>query len=91
MLTPVDLGLAYIKQSDIYGGETAAESMRIFDNVLEGTASEAQKNVVIANSACAIGIMNPNLTMADSVSMARESLDSGRALRAFKTFVEINS
>ena len=91
VLTPVDLGLAYIKQSDIYGGETAAEAMRIFDNVLEGTASEAQKNVVIANSACAIGIMNPNLTMADSVSMARESLDSGRALRAFKTFVEINS
>lgn len=91
VLTPVDLGLAYIKQSDIYGGETAAEAMKIFDNVLEGTASEAQKSVIIANSACAISIMNPNLTMADSVSMARESLDSGRALRAFKTFVEINS
>ena len=65
--------------------------MKIFDNVLEGTSTEAQKNVVIANAACGISIMNRNLSMQESINMARESLDSGRALKAFKTFVEINS
>ena len=89
--TPVDLGLKYIDQSDIYGGETPEEAMKIFDAVLEGTATEAQKNVVIANAACGISIMDKNITMADSVAIARESLEGGKALATFKKFVEINS
>jgi len=89
--TPVDLGLKYIDQSDIYGGETPEEAMKIFDAVLEGTATEAQKNVVIANAACGISIMDKNITMADSVAIARESLEVGKALATFKKFVEINS
>ena len=91
VLTPVDLGLKYVKQSDIFGGETAEEAMKIFDSVLEGTSTEAQKNVVIANAACGISIMDKNMSMADSVAMARESLNSGKALQTFKKFVELNS
>ena len=91
VLTPVDLGLKYVKQEDIFGGETAADAMKIFDAVLEGTATEAQKNVVIANAACGIAVMDANLSMSDSVAMARESLESGKAMQAFKKFVEINS
>lgn len=91
VLTPVDLGLKYVEQKDIYGGETPEDAIKIFDSVLEGTATEAQKNVVIANAACGISIMNPNLTMSDSVAVARESLESGKALETFKNFVTINS
>lgn len=91
VLTPVDLGLKYVTQEDIFGGETAADAMKIFDSVLEGTATEAQKNVVIANAACGISVMDANLTMADSVALAKESLESGKALNVFKKFVEINS
>lgn len=91
VFTPVDLGLKYVKQSDIFGGETAEETMKIFDSVLEGTATEAQKNVVIANAACGISIMDKNMSMADSVATARESLDSGKALQTFKKFLELNS
>ena len=91
VLTPVDLGLKYIEQSDIYGGETPEDAMKIFDAVLEGTSTEAQKNVVIANAACGISIMDRNISMADSVAIARESLESGKALQVFKKFVEVNS
>lgn len=91
VLTPVDLGLKYIEQSDIYGGETPEDAMKIFDAVLEGTSTEAQKNVVIANAACGISIMDRNISMADSVALARESLESGKALQVFKKFVEVNS
>ena len=90
VLTPVDLGLKYIEQSDIYGGETPEEAMKIFDSVLDGTATEAQKNVVIANAACGISVMDKNLSMSDSVAVARESLESGKALATFKKFLEIN-
>lgn len=90
VLTPVDLGLSYVEQQDIYGGDTPEQAMRIFDNVLEGTASEAQKNVVIANAACGISIMDKNLSMHDSINIARESLESGKAMQVFKKFVEVN-
>ncbi len=91
VLTPVDLGLKYIEQEDIYGGETPADALKIFDAVLEGTSSEAQKNVVIANAACGISVMDRNISIQDSVAVARESLESGKALATFKKFLELNS
>ncbi len=89
--TPVDMGLTYVRPEEISGGRSQEDAARIFDSVLEGTSPVAQKNVVIANAACGIGIMNPNLSMSDTVAMARESLESGRALKVFRKFVELNS
>ena len=89
--TPKELGLNYVEQSEIYGGETAEEAMKIFDAVLDGTATESQKNVVIANAACGISIMEKNLSMEETIAIARESLESGKALATLKKFIEINS
>ena len=89
--TPKDLGLNYVKPADIYGGNTASEAMSVFDSVLEGTCTEAQKNVILANAACGISVIDYNKSIDESIAEARESLDSGRALNAFKKFVEINS
>lgn len=89
--TPKDMGLDYVSPSDIYGGETAEQAAQIFDSVLQGTSSAAQKSVVIANAACGISVMDRNISIEDSVSMARESIDSGRALAAFRKYVELNS
>lgn len=91
VLTPIDMGLQYVEQQDIYGGETPEEAMRIFDAVLQGTASEAQKNVVIANAACGINVLDRNISILDSVALARESLDSGKALATLKKFIALNS
>ncbi len=89
--TPKDLGLNYVKPKDIYGGDTADDAKKIFDSVLEGTCTEAQKSVILANAACGISVMDYNKSIDESIAEARESLDSGRALAAFKKFVEINS
>lgn len=89
--TPKDLGLDYVQPEEIYGGATAEDAKKIFDSVLEGTSTKGQKNVIIANAACGIGIMNPNLSIEETISLARESLDSGKAIATFKKFVELNS
>lgn len=91
VFTPKDLGLNYVNPNEIYGGRTAEEAMKIFDDVLNGTATEAQKSVILANAACGISIVDRNLSIEESVALACESLDSGKALAAFKKFVEINS
>jgi anthranilate phosphoribosyltransferase len=89
--TPIEMGLSYVKPEEIYGGSTAEEAMRIFDDVLENRATRAQTDVVVANAACGISLMNPNLPITDTVAMARESIESGKALRCLKRFIEINS
>ena len=91
VFTPKDLGLNYLDPYEIYGGSTPEEAWKIFDSVLEGTSTEAQKNVIIANAACGIAVMDRNQSIEDSVLMAREALESGKALETFKKFVELNS
>ena len=91
VFTPKDLGLNYIEPKDIYGGASADEARRIFDAVLDGSATEAQKSVILANAACGISVIDRNLSVEESIVRCRESLDSGRALAAFKRFCEINS
>ena len=91
VFTPKDLGLNYVEPKDIYGGATAGDARRIFDAVLEGTATEAQTSVILANAACGISIIDRNLSVEESIALCRASLESGRALKAFRKFVEINS
>ena len=91
VFTPKDLGLNYIEPKDIYGGATAADAAHIFRSVLEGTATEAQKSVILANAACGISVIDRNLSVEESIALCRESLDSGAALKAFKRFLAINS
>lgn len=90
VFTPKDLGFNYVRPEEIFGGATAGDAMKIFDSVLEGRATESQKSVILANAACGISIIDRNLSIEDSIAMARESLDSGRALNAFKKYLEIN-
>jgi len=63
----------------------------LFDNVLQNTCTEAQKNVVLANSAVAIQVICPEMSFTDAVAQSRESLESGKALDNFKKFLELNS
>ena len=91
VFTPKDLGLDYLDKQEIYGGSTPEEASKIFVSFLSGTATSGQKNVVIANAACGISVMDRNKSIEDSVLMAREALESGRALETFKKFVALNS
>lgn len=91
LFTPADLNFDTHSQADIYGGDTIAEAAKIFDNVLEGKAKAAQRDCVIANAAFALTTLNPEMSLSEARQRAEQSIDSGRALEAFKTFVKLNS
>lgn len=91
ILQPSDLQLPTVRPEEIFGGETPQEAMRIFDNVLSNTATRSQKNVVLANAAFAIRIMEPEKSFEDCMALARESLESRRALECLKKFISLNS
>ena len=88
---PEELGLNRIKESDIYGGSTIQEAVAIFNNVLNGSATNAQTNVVIVNAAFAIQMMEENKTIEECIDIARESIVAKKALKSLNKFIEINS
>lgn len=89
--SPSDLDLPVVKPEELRGGNTKEEAVNIFDNVLQNTATEAQKNVVIANAAFAIQCYENGKDINECVAIARESIESGKAFEALKKYVEVNS
>lgn len=89
---PQDLGFEFAKPEEVRGGATEEEAKEIFDAVLENRALPAQKNIVLANAAFGIQVMEKGKkSIEECVEIARESIDSGKALATFKKFVELNS
>lgn len=88
LIEPEDLGLKSVTYNDIKGGQTVEESAKIFMNVLEGKGTEAQNHAVTANAAMALYAANRKAGLSNAVESARESLASGKALKAFKSLIE---
>lgn len=91
IVSPESLGFVRSTEADLYGGETVEEAARIFDRVLGGEATETQTNTVIANAAHAIHTIDRTKPLTECIQTARESIESGNALRTLKHFIELNS
>jgi anthranilate phosphoribosyltransferase len=89
---PGDLGFDIIKPEELVAGATEDEAARIFDSVLENRCLPGQKEVVLANAAFGIQVLERGeKPIEECVEIARESIESGSALRTFRKFVELNS
>lgn len=88
--TPSELGFAKTRPEELYGGRTPEEAAKIFDSVLEGTATASQRDCVLANAAFAIQTICPEKPIEECIDIARDSIDSGKALATLRKFVEIN-
>lgn len=82
-----DLGFEKLNPKEILGGSTVSESADIFMTVLNGGATSAQSNVVLANAALALKTIEPKKSFADCFYEAEESLHSKKALKSFKTLI----
>lgn len=89
--SPEEFGLVCIGEADLYGGDTPEQAAKIFDNVVNNTATNAQKNAAIINAAIAIQTINPLLSLDDCIFQAKESLESGKVKETFKAFLDLNS
>ncbi|MBT8307310.1 MAG: anthranilate phosphoribosyltransferase [Maribacter sp.] len=90
ILNPEDFGIKAVEQSQIAGGETIAESAKIFMDILKGKGSEAQNNVVCANAGIAIATVN-GISPKEGFESASESLLSGKGLIALKKLQDLSA
>lgn len=88
IMNPADLDLPILTYDQIKGGQSVEESAKIFMAVLEGKGTQAQNSAVIANAAMALYAANQKEGLRSGVIKAREALESGRALQAFKNLMD---
>jgi anthranilate phosphoribosyltransferase len=82
-----DLGFDKLDPKQILGGSNVEESASIFVRVLNGDATNAQNNVVLANAALAIKTITPAKSFADCFYEAEAALLGKKALKSFKNLI----
>lgn len=90
LLFPEELGLNTWPQEALWGGKTVEDSAKIFIQILKGEGTTAQNQVVIANAGLAIHC-GKSVSIADGIAEARESLESGKALKTFEKLIQLSN
>lgn len=93
IISPKELGTENLNQNQIEGGNTIEDAAKIFMNVLNNEATEAQKEVVLVNSAIAIQTAfrgKTELSFEDAKATAKESLESGKAFESLQKLLKLS-
>jgi anthranilate phosphoribosyltransferase len=92
VFSPQQLNLSVAQPHELVAGANEEEAAAIFDSVLENRCLKAQKEIVMANAAFGIQVLEKGeKTIEECLDIARQSIESGAALKVFRKFVEINS
>jgi len=89
MLSPSDLNLKQIEQSEIFGGSTVKQAAKIFKNIINCKGTDAQNNVVCANAGLAIATVK-GISHQEGFYLAQDSLGSGRAKASLERLIELS-
>lgn len=89
VITPEEFGFARCAREDLKGG-TPAENAAITRAILNG-AQGHKRNAVLLNAGAALYIAGKADTMADSVALARELIDSGAAARTLEKLIAVSN
>jgi anthranilate phosphoribosyltransferase len=89
VIKPEDFGFTRCSKDELVGG-SPAENAVITREILSGKKG-AKRDAVLLNSAAAIHIAHPEITIADAIKQAEEIIDSGLALRQLEKFVTLSN
>ena len=90
VLNAATFQLPQYQLGQISGGETVPQAAQIFTDVLSNKGTEAQTNVVLANSALAIDCYNEVSDLEGSFKKAKEALVNGDAHNAFQNLISLS-
>ncbi len=85
------IGKRTVLPADISGGATVDEAAKIFTRILKGEGSWAQNAVVLANAGMALHGGGNYATYDEAYNAAVESLESGKAWKAFEKLMAMQN
>lgn len=84
---PESLGYKKVEIKELLGGD-AAENAAIIRNIMDGSSTRAQKDIVELNAAFAIRSAGAAGSLEDAKELAAESISSGNAAKKLDLFVK---
>jgi anthranilate phosphoribosyltransferase len=88
VIEPEQFGFSRCKKEDLSGG-SPADNARITRNILGG-AKGPKRDSVLLNSAAAIHIARPEVSIAEGIGIAADCIDSGKAMRQLEQFISLS-
>jgi anthranilate phosphoribosyltransferase len=89
-INPEDVGGLRFSPEELVGGTDVNESAELLMKILKGDGSEVQNSVSVTNAAFARRTVTGE-PLSECISICRETLKNGSALRALETIIEIQS
>jgi anthranilate phosphoribosyltransferase len=89
-IDPQEYGIKRAPFEAILGGD-AAQNADILHRVLAGSSTEAQRDIVLINSAAALVADGMARDIQDGLEIARDAIGSGRAVAKLKQIIEVSS
>jgi anthranilate phosphoribosyltransferase len=89
-IDPETCGIRRMPISAIVGGD-AKENATILRNIFEGTATDAQRDIVLINTAAALMVDGLASDMQDGLDMAREAIRNSRAKKKLRQIIEVSN
>lgn len=90
ILDPQSYGIKKAPLEAIVGGD-GEENAQILYNIFEDKASDAQRDIVLINCACALVVDGAARDIQDGLEMARDAIESKKALLKLKQIIEISN
>lgn len=87
--TPLELGKRFVEPENIYGGNTAEQSAKLFLNIIKREGTWSQNAVVLANAAMALQCTGNYKKYEDAYVASVESLESGNAYNCLEKLISL--
>jgi anthranilate phosphoribosyltransferase len=89
-LSPEDVGLKRSSRDALLGGD-AVENAKTLREILAGTIQDAKRDVILLNAGAGLYVSDKADSLKDGVELARDLIDSGKALQKLEAYLEFNN
>ena len=90
VIDPEEYGFKLCKPEDLVGGSPEVNKQIALD-ILKGNENGAKRDVVLLNAGVCLYIAKKAETIQDGISLAKKSLDSGKAYEKLEEFVKLTN
>jgi anthranilate phosphoribosyltransferase len=90
VIDPQDFGIRKVPLKAIVGGD-AKENAQILYNIFDGTATDAQRDIVLINTAAALMVDGMVRDMQDGMEMAKEAIRKKKAKEKLQQIIDISN
>jgi anthranilate phosphoribosyltransferase len=90
VIDPTEYGIKKVPLKAILGGD-ARENAKILLDIFESNASDAQRDIVLINTAASLMVEGMARDMQDGFEIAREAIQNGRAKKKLRQIIEISN